>query len=214
MPDPLVIVGAGGFGRETLDVARSMINTDGTPRWEIIGVVDDAASEANRFRMQAQEVDLLGTVEEWLALADHAEYVVGVGSPDARRRIVDRLDRAGRRAASLIHPHASVGSQVQLGEGAVLCAGARITTNVRVGRHAHLNPNATVGHDTVLGDFVSLNPCAVISGDSVFGDGVLVGANAVVLNRLKVGEHAVVGAAACVVRDVPPGATVKGVPAR
>lgn len=214
MSEPLVVIGAGGFGRETVDVARSVVSTDGSSRWDVIGVVDDGASELNRSRVESLGLTVLGSIDEWLASGSAESYVVGIGSPAVRRRIVAKLDHAGRQAVSVVHPLASVGSNVTLAEGAVLCAGARVTTNVRIGRHAHLNPNVTVGHDTVLGDFVSLNPSAVVSGDSTFGDCVLVGANAVVLNRLEVGAGVLIGAGACVVRDVAPGATVKGVPAR
>ena len=46
------------------------------------------------------------------------------------------------------------------------------------------------------------------------GDHAFVGAGAVILPRLKIGAHAVIGAGAVVTRDVAPGSTVVGVPAR
>ncbi|NYG54693.1 acetyltransferase [Nocardioides perillae] len=212
MVEPLVIVGAGGFGRETADVVEA-INAI-APTWELLGFVDDAPSDVNLERLAARGYDLLGGTDHLVSLDNCAHYVIGVGCPRARRAVADRL-RCGRHVpATLVHPAATIGSAVSIGEGTVICAGARLTTNIAVGRHVHVNPSATVGHDTTLGDFVSLNPASSISGDCVIGAGSLVGVGAVVLNQLRVGEDATVGASACVVRDVLDGATVKGVPAR
>ena len=46
------------------------------------------------------------------------------------------------------------------------------------------------------------------------GDDVEIGANATILPGLTVGEGAMVGAGAVVTKDVPPGVTVVGNPAR
>lgn len=55
---------------------------------------------------------------------------------------------------------------------------------------------------------------AGISGDCVIESDVLIGAGAIVLNGLRVGQGATLGGADCAVRDVLPGTTMVGVPAR
>ncbi|MCW2738299.1 acetyltransferase [Nocardioides sp.] len=214
MPEDLVIVGAGGFGRETADVVEAINVTAASPLWRLLGVVDDSLSPASASRVQAQSLQYLGSLDDLIKLDVRPRYVVGIGSPTVRRRIAERLDAAGFAAATLIHPQATIGSLVTIGSGSVVCAGARVTTNIQLGRHVHLNPNVTIGHDTTLGDFVSMNPASSISGDCVIEDEVLVDVGAVVLNQLVVGRGALVGAAACVVRNVLAGSTVKGVPAK
>lgn len=214
MAEDLVVIGAGGFGREVLDVVEALNAAAPEPVWNVIGVADDDPSAANLERLGARHAGYVGTVEDLLARLKRPRYVVGIGSPRVRRLIANRLDAAGLEAATLIHPAATLGRPVEAGAGTVVCAGARVTTNVSLGRHVHLNPNVTVGHDTTLGDFVSMNPASSVSGDCVIEDEVLIGVGAVILNGRKVGRSAVVGGAACVVRDVPASSVAKGVPAR
>jgi acetyltransferase-like isoleucine patch superfamily enzyme len=89
-----------------------------------------------------------------------------------------------------------------------------LTTNIVAGRHLHVNLNATVGHDCVIGDFVTLAPGVSISGHVTIGDGVEFGTGAVVLPGVTIGDGAMVGAGAVVTRDVEPGVTVIGMPAK
>lgn len=206
---PLLVIGAGGFGRETLDVANSLGGV-----YDILGVLDDAPSEINMKRLAQRGVAYLGTVEGWLVRGERAAFAIGIGSPASRRKLADRMEAAGQAAETLVHPSAVIGTAGEIASGSVVCAGVQVSTNVRLGRHVHLNPHSTIGHDAVLEDFVSVNPAATISGECLIGAGALVGAGAVILQGLHVGAASVVGAAACVVHDVPVGATVKGVPAQ
>lgn len=215
MTIPLVVAGAGGFGREALDVVAGMNAAAPAPVWHLLGVVDDAVSSLNLDRLTARGVSFLGTTDDFLRTCDNTtSYVIGIGSPAARRRVAARFDDAGLAAATLVHPSVTCGAVSILSPGTVVCAGVAISTNVRLGRHVHINANATIGHDTVIDDYVSINPLAGISGDCVIESEVLIGAGAVVLNGLRVGRGAVLGAAACAVRDVAAGTTVVGVPGR
>lgn len=209
----VVVVGASGFGRESLDVLDAMACAGVTLVVE--GVLDDAPSAANLERLAARGVRYLGPIGEWLASGPvGVRYVLAIGSPAVRRKLVARFDAAGLTPMIAVHPSATFGVRTTLDDGVVVCAGAVVSTNVRLGRHVHVNPNATIGHDADLRPFVSINPAAVISGEVIVGEETLVGAAATVLQNLTVGERVVVGAGAVVTKDVPDDVVVKGVPGR
>ncbi|PZE61518.1 acetyltransferase [Curtobacterium sp. MCPF17_047] len=204
---PVTVIGAGGFGRETLDIALAC----GRP---LHGVVDDAPTGTALRTFERLGIRFLGGMSDWLPTARGRSFVVAVGAPAIRSRLDLTALRAGASATSLVHPSASIGSLVSLGTGAVVCANATVGSNVCAGRHLHVNPGAVIGHDVHLGDHVSVNPRSALSGDVLVGDRALIGAGAVVLQGLSIGPDAVVGAAAAVTRDVTAGTTVVGVPAR
>lgn len=215
MAEDIVVVGAGGFGRETLDVIEAINAASVDPVWNILGVVDDDPAAVQQARLAERGIPLLGPVEVLHDLHADACFVIGVGAPVARARIAAEIRAAGsRRAAMLVHPAAVVGSRTVLGAGSVVCGGVQLSTNVVLGEHVHLNPGAIVGHDARLDDFVSINPGAVISGEVQVRREVLIGAGAVVLQGLEVRASSLVGAGACVTRDVDRDAVVVGVPAR
>lgn len=211
--EELVLVGAGGFGREVLDVIEAC--TAATARkFDLVGVLDDSPTAANLERLASRSVPYLGTTAEWIAGGAEASFIIGIANPEARSAIDTRFVNAGKRAASLIHPAATLGAQTSVASGVIVCAGARITTNVTLGRHAHVHVNATVGHDAVLKQYSSIYPLAAVSGNCTIGIGATVGANATIIQGLEVGERSTVGAGSVVTGKVPAGAIAKGVPAR
>ncbi|AEB43915.1 MULTISPECIES: NeuD/PglB/VioB family sugar acetyltransferase [Micromonospora] len=210
----LVIVGCGGHGREIAQLVAAANEAAGRVVWQPVGFVDDAPSDVNRKRAEATGLPYLGTLAVLGQLPPQTHVTLALGDPRVRRTVAARVDSFGLPVASLVHPDATVGTDLVCAEGLVVFAGARITTNVTAGRHLHVNQNATLAHDCVVGDHVSLHPLAAVSGDCRLDTAALIGAGAVVLPRLRVGAGAIVGAGACVVRDVPPDTVVKGVPAR
>ena len=201
----LVIVGAGGHGRELLDIVEA-INAM-RPTWRFLGFLDDGAPD--RGLLARRLAAHLGT-SHLLAELD-ACYVVGTGDSEVRARIDAFATAEGREAAVLVHPQATVASDNVLSPGVIVAAGAHITTNVYLGRHTHLNVGAVVSHDCRLADFVTLSPRSVCNGNVSLREHVFLGTGAIVTPGRTVGARTWVGAGSVVLNDLPPDQVAVGV---
>jgi sugar O-acyltransferase (sialic acid O-acetyltransferase NeuD family) len=205
--DELVIIGAGGHAREVYDIARAVHGAD---RRLVRGfIADQPPSPDEAVLLDAPFLGGSGIIEHF-----DLDYVIGIGSPAVRSRFARLLTEHDRRAAVLVHPQASVGSNSELGPGVVLAPGARVTVDVRLGPHVHCNVNAVVSHDCRIGACTSISPGALLNGSVTVGERVFIGTGAIITPGRTVGDDAIIGAGAVVVDDVAPGVTVKGVPAR
>lgn len=214
MAEDIVVIGAGGFGRETLDVIEAINAASDMPIWNVIGVVDDSPANVQLERIAQRKYEYIGTCARVTKSVLPARFAIGIGSPETRSRLAEIFEVAGWIPATLIHPTATVGSEAMIGSGSTICSGVQLSTNTDLGRYVHLNPGVIIGHDTVLGEFVSVNPGAIVSGEVDIRARTLVGAGAVILQGLTVGNGAIVGASACVTKDVDANVTSIGVPSR
>lgn len=102
--------------------------------------------------------------------------------------------------------------------------GIEIHPAARIGRRVFIDHGmgVVIGETAELGDDVTLYHGVTLGGTSwqkgkrhpTLGKGVVVGAGAKILGPITIGDGAKVGSNAVVVKDVPPGATAVGIPAR
>ena len=211
MTTPLVIIGAGGFGREIPEIVDA-INTASPGAWELLGFLDDGQPDAER--LARLELPHLGAVDGGDDLPHGTHFVIGVGSGAVRRKLREAAERRGLVPATLVHPTATVGRDVRIGVGSVLCAGVSVTTNVDLGDFTILNLGVTVGHDTVLEDYVTVHPQAALSGECRIGTDVVMGTSSAIIQGRAVGARTTVGGGAVIVKDLPEDVTAVGAPAK
>jgi sugar O-acyltransferase (sialic acid O-acetyltransferase NeuD family) len=208
---PLLLVGAGGFARETLELVRAVNRV--APRWELLGFLDD---DASRHGSEIHGVPVLGPSE---AVHEHADALVVacVASPsDPLRRLglVQRLSLPAERYAVLVHPTAVVPESATLGPGSVLHATTVLTADVEIGAHVAVMPAVVFTHDDVVGDGATFGAGVRLAGGVTVQAGAYVGSGALVREGLTIGVGAVVGMGAVVTSSVPTHEVWAGVPAR
>ncbi|MFG2936778.1 acetyltransferase [Streptomyces sp. NPDC048282] len=203
----LVIVGAGGFARETAQAVAD------AGEFKLLGHLDDNPA------LHGTDVDgvpVLGGCDLVHELIG-ARVVICVGNPRdyaARARLVRRLALPADRYATVIHPTASVSATSEIGPGTVLLAHCALTAAVRVGAHVAVMPQVVLTHDDVVEDFATLTSGVRLGGGARLERGAYVGSGALVREGTTVGAWSLVGMGSAVLGDVPPGEVWVGSPAR
>ncbi|MEL6624747.1 MAG: acetyltransferase [Bacteroidota bacterium] len=209
--DHLVIVGAGGFGRETAMLIKEVNRCLDTPM-QVLGFIDRLPHASE---LDVRKMKILGD-DDWAIshLSRDTHIICTIAKPFLRRQITQRYDQKGFRFAQLIHPNVVFGEDLTVGSGTIMCAGTVATVNVQMGIHCHINLQCTLGHDVILEDYVTLYPGVRISGHVHIESEVEIGTGAIILPGLRLGRGCIIGAGAVVTKDCEAGKTYVGVPAR
>ncbi|WOO42941.1 acetyltransferase [Rubellicoccus peritrichatus] len=203
----LIIIGAGGFGREVLAWARQCQECD--VEWSPLGFIDDNLSALDGFDTK---VKILGTVQDYEPGCDDV-FICAIGTPSYKRVAVEKIVSRGGRFINVVHPTSVIGERVVLGLGIILCPHATLTSDIRVGDHSAFNLFTAIGHDAQVGSYCQLHSYSEATGGVVLEDEVLLGTHSTVLQNKRVGKGSIVGAGSVVLQNVAAGTTVAGTPA-
>ncbi|MBP1924268.1 sugar O-acyltransferase (sialic acid O-acetyltransferase NeuD family) [Sedimentibacter acidaminivorans] len=203
----IVIIGAGGFGREVAWLIEDVNKVN--KEWNVVGFVDDNQS------IQGNKVNGYKVVGDINWLKEQELYVVNaIGDPIIKKNIIEKLDGSKNQYPLLIHPSVIYSESVNFGEGSIICAGNIITVNIEIGKHVIVNLDCTIGHDANIGDYSTVLPSVNISGFVKTEECVSVGTGSAIIQGVNIGRNTVVGAGAVVVKDLPANCTAVGSPAK
>jgi sugar O-acyltransferase (sialic acid O-acetyltransferase NeuD family) len=210
-PTGLLIVGAGGFARETAAAVHAL--NDQKRTFRLLGFLDDNPALHGTVRGGVTILGGSSMVDDFPEVA----VVVCVASPRdqmVRARVVERLGLPIHRYATVVHPSASIGPGCVVGPGSVLLAQTALTADVTVGVHVAVMPQTVLTHDDVVERYATIASGVRLGGTVRLGEGSYIGAGALVREGLTIGAGALVGMGSTVLHDVPAGEVWIGSPAR
>lgn len=208
----IVLIGAGGFGREVASIIEVLNSIE--PTYELLGFLDDG-------KQYHKGVSINGY--PWLGdhnwILSHKDDVVcncAIGNPKVKKRIQEELSEKGVQFETIIAygGFGYIGPQTEIGAGCVLYGGVTISVNCKIGDGVVMNQMVNIGHDVSIGDYTTIMPFTGISGDCTIGTAVAIGGHAFVIPKRKIGDEATIAAGSIVFSNVKAGTTVLGNPAK
>lgn len=203
----LIIVGARKFGREVFTWAEQAIRA-GTA-WHIKGFLDDQKDALNAFKC---EVGIIGSVEKY-PIEKEDLFLCAIGDPVPRKYYASLLEERNAQFATLVHPSAIIGRQIEIGAGTIIGPLSQLSCDIRIGKHTVFGTNSNGAHDIRIGDYCQICGSCEINGNVTIGEGVFVGSHATILPCANIGEWSIIGAGSVVLRRVRARTKVFGNPA-
>ncbi|MFA7173778.1 MAG: acetyltransferase [Kiritimatiellia bacterium] len=196
----IIIVGAGGLGREVAWVIERVNQI--RLEFELVGLCDD---DLSRGADLAGIVPFLGSIKEVMAAYSEFGYICAIGSNRTRLELMRMFDSEGFKALPVVDPSAVVAEDAQVGAGTYIGINSVVSIRCCIGRGCIVNHNATIGHDVVLGDFAQVCPGVSVSGGCVIGAGALLGSNSCTIPCKSMGAWSTLGAGGVLLTDLEEG---------
>lgn len=203
----LLIVGAGGFGRQVESyIDDENLQGDQLP---LAGFLDD---NPNALANKGSTKKILGNLDTF-QFEEGDAVILAIADTKIRAAINSRLtDKVA--IYTYISKRAIIGKNVQLGKGSVVCPGVNIGCDTTIGKMALINLNVIIGHDSIIGDYCSFMPQVSLGGNCITGDHVYMGTKATITPQTKLTHNITIGCGAVVLKHVKDAGTYFGNPAR
>ena len=204
----IVIIGAGGVGRETSLIIQQINELE--PTWNLIGFIDD---NKDNWGKVINGYSVIGGIDSLEFLTPDTYVLIAIANYEVKKKIVNKINNK-LKFATIIHPKVWVHDYMTIGEGTIIYEGAILTSNIEIGNHVIIIPKCGVGHDSIIKDYVSLLWNVNVSGNDIIEEGVMMGSGSTVIQGKKIGKGSNIGAGAVVIEDVDSFSTAIGVPAK
>lgn len=200
----LIIIGAGGLGKEVADLINSMNN------YKLIGFIDEDLHKQNTFVSGVKVLGNLKTLENY----DSINLVIAIANPLARQSILEKINCKNYNFPNIIHPNVLIGSEVTLGIGNIICAHTILSTETSLGDFVIINPQCGIGHESTIKSYTTLYWNVTIGGNVSIGCHCELGTKSSINQQLSICDHTVLGAGAVVVKNIYEVGTYVGIPAK
>ena len=203
----IIVFGAGEFG--TLIQNVMSYNQD----FQIAAFGDD---NLDKTKITTGDVPLFNQ-EDLFQFAKENEIktaIMAIGDNRVRGVKYNLFKDAGFEMLSIVHPKALIDTEVVYGDNVIIEMGTAIHTHSTIGNNVFLGGDAMIGHHNTIGNHVLVGGNVSFGGAVIVEDYVSIGVGASIKPGVRLGKGCTVGVGAAVVKDVAPGTTVVGVPAK
>lgn len=202
----LILVCGGGHCKSVIEAAESA----GFTIRGILDVEERVGDDVLGYKIIGTDADL----HKYVADCDFVVTLGFIKDPTVRCRIINKIESAGCRLATVVASTASVSRHATVGEGTVVLHRATVNAGATIGRHCIINTAANVEHDAVVGDGAHVSTGVMLNGESRVGKNAFIGSGTTVAQRVTIADGTVVGAGSVVVRDITAPGVYAGNPAR
>ena len=203
----LGIYGAGGLGREVLELAR-IINSRNKVWDEFIFIDDGFCGNTVNDVMVYSYDDAVNRYK------DNLEISMGVGEPATREKLYVKVENDGIGLATLIHPDVYIPNTTKIGKGVTIQYGCFISCNVEIGDYVYIQPQVNVGHDDRLKKGCMVSGLSNLAGNVEIGEYTYIGLSVAIKEGITIGNYSIIGMYSSVHKDIPEEIIAIGNPAR
>lgn len=206
------IVGAGGFGREVMPVARNyLLSLYGPGGFDLVFIDNKMAGKLINGYKVLNESDFFSQNAE-------KYFNIAIADSHVREEIAKVFHEKNIAPFTITANNSVILDENQICEGAILCPFTTITSNAKIGKFFHANIYSYVAHDCEIGDFVTFAPNVQCNGGVIIEDHAYIGTGVIIKQStidkpIVIGRGAIVGMGAVVTKSVLPLTTVIGNPA-
>ena len=207
----IAIYGAGGLGREVIDLINKM--NEVKPQWNIIGFFDDSKPIGE---IVTHDYKVLGGIDEVNAWSSPLCVALCMGSPHQIEAVFSKITNPLIEFPNLIYQNFYISDRdtFSIGHGNIICGKCVATVSVTIGNFNLLNGSVTFGHDVTVGDYNVFMPGCRISGEVKIGNRNLFGAMSFVKQCLKIGNDVTLSPLSPLLSKPKDGNTYMGNPAK
>ena len=204
----LIIIGAGGFGREVLGYALDMPVSQRD--WEVFGFIDDNLAALDQYSM---DYHVIGSIKEHVPKSEEV-FICALGDPKIKLQVCGMLEEKDATFTNVMHPSALIGRTAKHGNGLIMAPYSGLSADVKLGKFVTVNSYSGFGHDSVAENGCTLSAHCDVTGFGYLEEGVFLGSHAVVAPHVRVGKYAKVGAGSVAIKNVEAFSVVFGSPAK
>ena len=200
----IIIIGAGGHTKNITDVIIKS-------RENIVGYLDDNKP----IGCSVLSYPVIGTTDDSSKYLN-CEFIIAIGDNYTREKMSNNMLKKypNLRFYTAIHPKAILGTDIKIGGGTNVMAGAIINASTKIGRHCIIGAGSIIAHDCILDDFVQISPNATLCGGVKIGKSSHIGASATIKQYIEICENSIIGIGAAVVKSITESGVYVGVPAK